>query len=300
MKIGLVFHPKTMFSNAFFVDRLEPPLTLVRPKGTVHWTSTRAVARAIARWQTKAFVQSAMSTLGVQNPYQLERLLMKGDSELMFPEDRPHLFDRMEKLGSPSIARQLANLKGKHDQCQKWLEKLFTLHPSASRVLEEPIWRLLDPKPLSYVELCDLDEAFIKGASRDLNDSKSEVWGNEKPSMRNTFEGRGEASRVRLTSLMLTIRRCEVWPDLSIYYATLLEAVHTCRSIRPDPSLALFGPNCGDFLSECFGRIYIGYPDQPESHLKSLQFALVASFYAKYCYPEQDASSIEEYLHRRH
>lgn len=255
-----------MFTNAFLNARGVSPITLVAPTGSATWRSARSARRAIERWQTKAFVQAALDAFCVKSTYGLEQLLMKEDTKLVFPDDRPRLFDRMAHLGEPAVAKQIAMLD-KESASAKWLRRLLERTPTVRAVLEEPIWRLLDPTPLSHVEWHDLADWIVSDLvkSKKVSADAWVVWvsenRNDEP-VDHYVPRAKECSRFLLTRLLMSVRRWETHGELLGYYLNLHEAVQLCGITNPEADLAVLQPDCGDFLAQCFGRVHIGHPHQ--------------------------------------
>ncbi len=259
-----------MFSNAFPHARTSEPIRLIEPISPAKVSSVRDVRRAIERWQTRAFIQSAMITLGAQSCYRLEEMVMEIEPKLVFPDDRPKLFDRMWSLGQPSITRLLLKLDGTRSSA-RWVNELLIRAPKTKEVIHEPIWRLLDPTPISYVELCELDVAF--GDLIKAQGSEFRGLGNRNclPSQILPLECLN--SRQHLACELLYLRRSEIVPNVHIYCLCLYTLIRICLAPNLKPCLAFFGKDCAEYLAQCFGKIDIGNFDGPTSQEAAIFFA---------------------------
>jgi len=105
------------------------------------------------RWKSQVFIAAALAELGVKSAATLEREVMKLTPDLAYPVDRPHLFDRMQ-LGQPQIDRVMRNLE---HTSRRWVDLLLQITTRPIETLSLPVWRLLDPTPLTwfdYQECC--------------------------------------------------------------------------------------------------------------------------------------------------
>lgn len=251
-----------MFSNAFDRTDDHAVLDLLCSHGSICPLTERQVGRQIERWQSKAFAACAMEELGVKSAYGVEVRLQQQLSGLG-DRDRPHFFDRMLKSGEPAVAKRLAE-KGHGPGL--WIEQLLAITSKPLSVLEEVIWRLLNPRPLTQVDWYQLAERYTNGLKLPLKSAPA-VWIVKLPengtegSLQEHFIPRCESgTRETLTRTLLSLRRWEVNGNLLSYYMTLLEAIECCRREDADAGLALLQPECATFLEACFGRVKVAYP----------------------------------------
>lgn len=219
--------------------------------------------RSIERWQTKTFIHELMVSAGVGSVYALEDLMMRGQSELVFPADRPKLCDRMARCGEPALVKQIAPGGRRDLRTQKWFDRLIKLAPESVALLELAIWRLLDPQPLSHVEWHALGALHVKEAAR-CNHSLSAwmvtveagPWG----------DGRycvpykeGDLTRFALTSLLLGLRRWECQGDLLGYDIYFQELLNVAQFPSNHFSVQVLQPDLREYLIQVYGRVLIPY-----------------------------------------
>lgn len=251
-----------MFSNAFLSPRQASAVVLIPAAGSA-WKSWRDVRRTIERWQSKSFIQAALKFFRLSKACWLEELLMEEEPELALSFDRPKLFDRMERLGQPAIARKLTELH-RNTTTAKWLRVLLRRAPSIRDRPSDPVWRLLNPAPIGHAEWADLALPFTKRTAI-LGARPLKVWtvgvsgGSLSPVREYPVVREDLHSLQGLTRVLLAMRHYEREGDLAGYYLHLLEAMERCRDPMPRPCLAVLQPDSDRFLADCFGRVHVGF-----------------------------------------
>jgi hypothetical protein len=249
-----------VFSNAFLSDRPERPLQLVErpPKPpTPTWTW---VERTIERWRTRAFLQAVLDDLKVPNTYELGRILLADEPD-RFPFERPAVFETMRK-GSPAITKKLKNLSTDDSEAAHWISEALKLAPNAPRVLEEPVWRLLNPRPIGLLEMLELlrpINGLLGGPTLDVVIPDPAGFPEDDIEVRlPTLE---PSTRQGLTVALANVRLSEQRGHLNHYYLHLLAAVQRAMQPAAAPCLKALQPQCSQFLATCFGAVLVGDPD---------------------------------------
>ena len=226
----------------------------------------RDARRQIERWQGKSFAVALFEANGVSNGYQLEGLLMQDGKEGKFPSDQPRIFGRMASSGEPAILRQLSKPNSK---VTRWVTKALARNPGPLSVLEEVIWRLLDPDPIGHQEWHCLGVKFALAGmpltSKPVALTVSlpvEVGGSD-----HDFRSGESTNRRGITGVLLQMRRCESHGDLVGYYLNLLESLECCQTLEAGRELAVLLPELANFLTLSFGRVYVG-PD----HIRNIEY----------------------------
>lgn len=103
--------------------------------------------RTIERWQTRAFIQEAVDRLGLSGHYELASfVLQSGTNGGPSPDGGRRVYERMRLAGEPWVGKQLELLANGHtSQTGRWIQSAIHLVPETLEVLNEPIWRLIDP-----------------------------------------------------------------------------------------------------------------------------------------------------------
>lgn len=236
--------------------------------------------RQIERWQTKSVALALFNGWGVSTGYQLEKQLLALEPAMVFPDDRPRLFHRMQSRGEPGIAKELTK---PGSLAARWVGKAVSRAPNALEVLADNVWRLLDPSPMRHIDWALVSEALMpRMKERVLQGIKPEVWivrtplVPERGDVMEYFVPRGEPlSLWGLLLVLLQLRRWEVSGDLIAYYLQLLEAIERCLQPRKASDLAVLMPECGNYLAACFGRVHIGptYQANVELQVRRLEAA---------------------------
>lgn len=218
--------------------------------------------RQIERWQTKALARELLEAWGVTTAYQLEKELVALEPSMVFPDERPRLFDRMLAKGEPGIAKELAK---SNSLSAFWVGKALIRAPRALDILSDQVWRLLDPTPMSHIEWAIISEAImprvadwmLKGGKPDDLILHSPLYPDSK-TMMEYFISRTEPSSLwGFLLLLLQLRWWELNGILVAYYLELLEAFERCMQPSPSPELAVLMPECAGFLAAVFGRVHI-------------------------------------------
>ncbi len=265
-----------MFSNSF--PRTVPaeqvidlvPRPSLREKPTIY-----RAQRAIQRWKTKAVFQALLDETGASGPYDLESKLIEAYGDALGP--RCSAFDRMKNLGQPDLEKKLSRLAREPANASRWIYHATQYAPQALGVLGEAIWRLLDPKPMGYMELAELRERcppepeLLPGIRVVLTDlagfSEDDDW---------VYVGTGAPKqRKGLTHALLAMRDAEIRSNERAYYLHLLSAMERLRRKDLDPDLQLLGADCCNYLATCFGRIEVPQMAQP-AHVIELRLGLSA------------------------
>lgn len=253
------------FSNAFAVNRDLPVVHLLgKPKGEL--LTAQQARRQIERWQTKSLARALLEAWDVTTAYQLEKELAGLDPKVVFPDERPRLFDRMLSKGEPGIAKELAKPAS---LAAVWIGKALSRAPKALDVLADQVWRLLDPTPMPHVEWSLIGEGMLSRSrakyERGERGERSEVYivrsplGPGSKEMMEYLVPRNDASSIwGFLQVLLELRHWETRGILVAYYLQLLEAFERCVLPKQSADLAIITPECPEFLAACFGRVYIG------------------------------------------
>lgn len=250
------------FSNAFHVTRDLPVVHLLGRHEDEFLTEHQA-KRQIERWQTKSLARTLLEAWGATTAYQLEKELAGLEPKVVFPDERPRLFDRMLAKGEPSIAKELAKPTS---LASMWVGRALRRAPEALDVLGDQVWRLLDPSPMQHVEWMMIGEAVMKRSLAWMEkDERNEILIVKSPlspgssEMMEYFIPRTQPTSLwGLLLVLLQLRRWEISGNLVAYYLQLLEAFERCVHPSPSPDLAIIAPECSRFLSACYGRVHIG------------------------------------------
>jgi hypothetical protein len=243
-----------MFCNSFASKLQIRTVELLAPCPELRLTRIEEARMQIGRWQSKAVAEHCMDGMDARNGYEADRRLLQGNPEKMFPFDRPRLLERMAR-GVPSMTRVTDNTKG-------LLEQAFQLVPSGRNVLQEPIWRLLDPTPLTRPEFSQLELATVgRGMNRDLCKSVDvHLFGVRDecmPDLRVLLSR--QRSRICLASQLLEMRRAELDGDLMRYLVQLLDICDQLAVAGHTSDLAVLHPECLSFVRCCFGTVHVAF-----------------------------------------
>ena len=191
-----------------------------------------------------------MEDLGAANAYQLERTLTEAEGDAFDYLRRPHVVDRMIKMGEPAVARSERKVDS---VAARWTRLMQKLSPTARQTLKEPFWRLLQPEPLSLIELKKIEGSVTaRGAPR----RKSGRVGT-KTLFRELVDWVLGADRDRdlgLTALLLELRRAEVQLDFETYYLALL-AICDVSYVRSEPLVRAVTSEIDDYVKAVFGTV---------------------------------------------
>jgi hypothetical protein len=252
-----------MSNNAFMKQGSEDLLVLAATPVPAAWHSLRDVRRTLECWQTKTFVHLLMAQTGASSVYALEKMMLSGMPNLSFPSQRPKICDRMANRGEPAIAKQLRPVSQKDLRTKRWIDRLLFLAPSAANVIYEPIWRLLDPNPISYTEWHDL--GFEHSTLSHVQEIPSHgVWLVDVTASKSESEKGHYIPNVgknplliELEGLLLGLRRWEAQGDLIAYDLFFQELLVTARSANAQRSLAALQPEIGDYIACVFGQLQV-------------------------------------------
>lgn len=234
------------------------------PKADALW-----VRRCIERWKTRAFIQEAIDRLKLSGHYELASLALESTREGVLSPDQRRVYERMRLAGTPWVGKQLKLFESGHiSDTGRWIQRAMELAPGISAVLEEPIWRLLDPMPLTHVEWHELGERVLAHAAARLPELPLPAM---QVVVEDPTEPRGpptivfiptarENSRRDLCVVLLQMRRWEVNGQLLEYYLNLLEALDRLQSANLSSCLMILRPEGHTYLATCFGRVHIGFP----------------------------------------
>lgn len=201
----------------------------------------RQARRQIARWRTRALAQAIIRQASVENA----RVSSGYSIELEFGfrnagGDAPRLLSRMVSLGEPDVAKKIGDDNAKNPETRERLLALKARYAEAWEVVDEPIWRLLDPAPLSIWELGTIErfivECYRKQGIRHI------TWG-----AYTVFTGVGTArrtvyarhDRLSLVHCLMELRSAECQGNVAAYYMALLVILdharpeHTAASLQP-------------------------------------------------------------------
>ncbi|MGC1172641.1 hypothetical protein [Polaromonas sp.] len=238
-------------------------MRLVDPPSTHRWRNPRDLRRTIERWQTKAFVTEVMQEVGVDTAYALEERMLAGVPGYHFPDDRPKLCDRMLSRGEPAIAKHLGIRPAKDLATKKWIDRLHDLAPGAARTVKSPVWRLLDPSPLTFLEWDILNFEFgselLSAGSYTIRawcvSIEPETLHPEPKREYFVFEEEEPISRIAFGRHLLALRQYETRRDLIGYRLELLESLRLARCQNARSDMAVLQPLVVDYLAHCFGSV---------------------------------------------
>jgi hypothetical protein len=253
-----------MFTNAIHRSFPGPSVRLVDAPSE-RWHDARQRRRTIERWQTQTFVVQAMQETGSQTPYALEERMMEGVADLQFPVDRPKLCDRMLSRGEPAVAKFLGLRPAKDLRTKSWFDRMVELAPGAAEAVKSPIWRLLDPATLTFVDadILTFEVGYeILKAGLSLRAWRVCVESSGRDPEREYFvhDESAPICRTALARHLLALRRYEVRGDQIGYQLELRESVRLARSAA-QPDVAVIQPLIGDFIACCFGAIDVPIDD---------------------------------------
>lgn len=273
-----------MFSNAFNSIRDFEVIELFGSPPGDGFRTPRAVLRQIERWRTQAFALRCIEIAGANNSHEVERLLVPHHGRLASTDRLPRLFYRMVRFGQPSVSRVLQQ---PNSIAYSWVRAAVDRHRATIAALDEPIWRLLDPTPLSLVEFLRLEDNAIGASVMETPWLRYRVgipsWlveiprtseHDHQPSHYCVRRG-SESSRLGLQETLLAVRKAELSGELLPYYLNLLEALDRCAAPDQSPDFALFQPELATFLASCFGRVHVAYSEL-ESLTKEIELRRIA------------------------
>lgn len=258
-----------MFTNAFFSARPLEAIELIpcqqrAPKPDALW-----VRRSIERWKTRAFVQEAIDRLELSGHYELASLALESAPKGLLSPDQRRVYERMRLAGTPWVGKQLKLLETGHvSDTGRWIQRAMELAPGIRGVLEDPVWRLIDPMPLTHVEWHELGEKVLAHAAARLPELplpamqvvvEDPTGPRRRPTIAFIPTAR-ENSRRHFAVVLLQVRRWEVNGQLLEYYLNLLEALDRLQSANLASCLKILQPEGQAYLATCFGRVHIGFP----------------------------------------
>jgi hypothetical protein len=261
------------FSNAFAVTR-DLPVVYLLGRYEHEFSTEHEAKRQIEKWQSKSLARALLEAWGATTAYQLEKELAGMEPKVVFPDERPRLFDRMLAKGEPAIAKELAKPSS---LSSIWVGKALSRAPDALNVLGDQVWRLLDPSPMQYVEWTMICEALMprnlawmeKGGQTEILMIQLPLSPGSKEIQEYYVPRMDPTSLWGLHFVLLQLRLWEISGILVAYYLQLLEAFE--RFVHPDlsPDLAIIAPESARFLATCFGRVHIG-----PTHKDNIDFQL--------------------------
>lgn len=244
------------FANAVTHPRAnEPPLVLVDVPRQPPPRAAELAKLRIRRWQSMAFAVGTRMAVGAPTAYKLEELLLQGEPDAVFPFDRPRLFDRMERAGEPVIVKYRAG--GLRPQTRHWIDKAIGLVPDAIEVLDDIVWRLSDPEPITHLDWVELGTRHMH-MSLDFGIDAT-------PFTIRLLDSREEwmvpyglhGTRFGLARALLQLRKYEVDGDLIGYLFALLATLERCRYPHPDASFAFMQHECEQHVLDSFARVHV-------------------------------------------
>ena len=212
--------------------------------------SKRLIKRRVEIWQTRAFVFACMEDLGAANAYQLERTLTEAEGDTFDYLRRPHVVDRMTNLGEPAVNRRERKVDS---VAARWTRLMFKLSPAARQTLKDPFWRLLQPEPLSLIELKKIEGSVTaRGAPR----RKAGRVGTKKRfgELVDWVLGADRDRDLGLTALLLELRRAEVHLEFETYYLALL-AICDVSHVRSEPLVRAVASEICNYVKAVFGTV---------------------------------------------
>ncbi len=264
----------------------------------------KALANERGQCKSKIFVAAAMSELGVKSAALLEREIMKMTPDRTYPVDRPHLFDRMRR-GQPQIDKVMANPE---HISRPWVDLLLRIASQPSETLSMPIWRLLDPSPLTWLEYqeclgrvmvsvlrvlrmkstvpelnveawpmlspAELHRELMNITARGQPIVTIDVAEDSGPSIKLNVLPKPEAPNLHsLTCLMISLRYWELVGDLESYFLTLRVAIELLERLAVDADLLAFVELGARHLRAAFGRVAVRSSMASESLFQRLERA---------------------------
>lgn len=246
--------------------------------------SLRELLKSLAtdreRWKSGLFVEAAISELGVTSGSALEREVMKLTPNLVYPDDRPHLFDRMRQ-GEPQIAKVFSN--SEHIS-RPWVDLLLQLAKTPLEIFWLPLWRLLDPEPLTWIEyhvafgrvMVSTLRVLRTALTRPENELDSSGTGlewshatgksdqevmtinvdhSDNPPQVSVLPPPRTSNLHSLSCLLLSLRYWELVGDLESYYLTLRMAVELFERPHIEADLRPLQKGGPAYLRSAFGRV---------------------------------------------
>jgi len=244
-------------------------------------------------WKSQVFVLAAFAELHVSTGSALEREVMKLRPQLVHPYDRPHLFDHMQH-GRPEVDKVLGNVR---HHSRRWVELLLRITKEPVKTLSMPVWRLLDPALLTWVEyeqwawqvMWQVVAVGLPHCSQQFQAAYKELqalrrdnparyvdevrrrlpyeWRSPLSFDSSDEEAQGspellprpDAADLRSWScLLLSLRYWELVGDLDKFYLTLREVILLLGRADAAADLRPFQSQGAQYLRSAFGRVAVG------------------------------------------
>jgi hypothetical protein len=143
--------------DVFFGGARKNRFVALLPKPARELATRFALKRCIARWRGFVYATKVQELMGASSAYDIEQQLHEIQQakrpakarETFDPQKRPRVFDRLLRIGEPDIHNALT----KKTPNGKFCSLVPDPDGELKTILDEPIWRLLDPTPLSAREI---------------------------------------------------------------------------------------------------------------------------------------------------
>lgn len=235
-------------------------------------TTQDEVDGRIRAWQTKAFARLCMAAWGANTAYDLEQKVTEAQGKKFYADDRPKAVDRMLHPGSPGMDRP-PRVSTKPNASAQMLTQLKTRNSAELRVVDLPLWPLLNPRQLLPDQL-------------DLFDHRLRELGAPPPmplEMRTAEERRmfvhfyyvhpKKADAALGLARMLWELRCKEAVAHVGHYVELVVWLKSFYAVVSSPVIRALVPELQSHIEQCFGRICFPLVESP-SDLKQLRWAL--------------------------
>jgi hypothetical protein len=212
----------------------------------------------IQRWQSTTFIVDVMREVQANSPYAVEKELWRRGvlayaDNAEFVERRPKLADRMLELGQPAVSKHL----GAHPATpsHEVMAGMFEMAPNATKRIEMPLWRLLDPEPLTFLgwERCR--------QRLEMEPTTDEVLTMHVPSL----DGRAISqislpvsqapTLLTMAGVMLQLRRSETYGDIVGYGVAISEALRVAADPAASQDLGRLQPDLATYIETWFGSV---------------------------------------------
>lgn len=253
-----------MFSNAFDHERELQILGLLEGAPSEAVTTRASARRRIEGLQTRVYALESIQNSGCDNGHAFQRRVLEQYASQNGRLARcDGLFYRMARYGQPRLATTLRRpYSFKH-----WWVAVgpVNLDPRAFDRLKRPLWRLLDPTSISWVDLVALECVIaqqVRFVPEPISMDLSEL---ALPYRSNGLSAIGETGvvcpLVWLERALLKLRRAEASGDLFAYYLNLLETLDGCSSRFAHSPLEPLGTEFARLLTCCFSKVHVALSD---------------------------------------
>ena len=221
--------------------------------------------RWISRWRTATYAHCVLLATNAPSGFALEK--SGGAAEAGAPG---RLLYRMLRSGEPDVVRSIE----RGSAAGRWLQSVYDPDGLINDVLTDPLWRLLDPTPISDDELDRIEEQnkARRQWALDLPPATSGLWHTRSYRLRGYARWHDPKQGVRnqrwvgLVIVLIELRRGLNSGDLPRYYLALHTALEFCCWPDDSPQFRLSQPyvinktkvhfTFHDHLQYNFGRLY--------------------------------------------